>query len=95
MELSFHIIVNSHGIVYVFSPSLHVRNATFSRYMPISKKAADGLAPVPWEPHCTACLNFNLVEGIGYQMDDEDVQGTRKKYLFFAKQDPGRARQNS
>ena len=23
------------------------------------------------------------------------VQGTRKKYVFFAKQDPGRARQNS
>ena len=30
-----------------------------------------------------------LVEIMGY------VQGTRKKYVIFAKQDPGRARQNS
>ena len=35
------------------------------------------------------CVTFILAK------TDLLVQGTRKKYVFFAKQDPGRTRQNS
>ena len=64
--------------MYFFAVAAARPKCNFLEIYAYIKKASDGLAAVPWEPHCTVCLNFNSVEGIGYQLYHEDLYPHQK-----------------